>query len=41
MFRTDFNISDEEFVKVVEPHNKAIDEFVPKAVAELLYSKRF
>lgn len=28
MFRTDFNISDEEFVKVVEPHNKAIDEYL-------------
>ncbi len=28
MFRTDFDISDDDFIKVVEPHNKAIDEYL-------------
>lgn len=32
MFRTDFNISDDDFVKAVEPHNKAIDEYLRKNV---------
>jgi len=28
MFRTDFDISDEEFSAVVEPHNQAIDKYL-------------
>ena len=28
MFRTDFDISDDDFVKAVEPHNVAIDNYL-------------